>query len=400
MSFTTIANHFKEKFSQTSYPFKHSDKEFDSSEWIKIPFRTDRVNVKLQPFIIAISEIFRFEIGITQPEYRLADGYILSRKVKQENLSGSSQSRSLLDDWHVLTGNEKIFWEGMGRAVLVKYLFQENDFNIQNALIDKNNYFVAIDADKCFWKITEKYHYFRDVKILTYNNSPFPVTPFTAASGRPLFIVNNKKRSFIGDLHVTDYDNLPFLKHQYPSDWFFHLPQLKSYSSALTNDQRFLNEKHFAALKTLVTVFIKNILIELHIPDDKDKVDASSFVANQIEKFTQVCKQSMTFRDYLQKNGMAAMRAVLYEIHQFIGFNDYYRLGNSELQKEIEDVMCEQVIGEYSNLLKSFDLPGLTNGDESELKSVDSVNQVRDFYTGQLMEYHARNTSSPPPSPP
>jgi len=398
-----IAKHYKEKYAQTSYPFHLTapiSTDINLSDWIKIPVNLDRINSKLLPFIIAISEIFRFEIGITQPEYRLSTDSILSLKVKQTTALHSQKTRTLIDDWHLLTGMQKQFWEGMGRAVFVKYLFQDNDFSINNALVDKNNYFVALDPDKCFWSVTSKYHYFRDIKVITNNNCPFPVTPFKTAAGRPLFIIKDKHSSFIGDLHKEDYDNLPLLRHQYPSDWFFLLSELKPYSKTLSNNMRFLNEKHFSTLKSLVTKLIKNVLLELHLDDEQDKHDALALVASQLQKLSEIGKQSEKFKHYLQQHGFQAMHAVIYEIHQFIKSTHHYHLDNSEIQTAIEESIYETVIDEYTQLLSHMNFTELSHEEKLQLKQYvrqiqnetsDARHIARDFYLSQKMTYHANS---------
>lgn len=399
---------YQNKFKQTNYFFQeteNAESEFNKYEWVKIKIKFDQIHQNLLSFVIAISEIFRFEIGYTQPEYRLSSKYILSKKVEQGNEVGQFRVRTLYHYWDKLISDKPIFWEGMGRVVFCKYLYQENDLNLYNVLVDKNDYFIGLDPETCFWSLIEKYHYGphykpTNTKVLVHNNTPFTAQRATTAAGKPIYLLQNKKRDFIGDMHNDDYEALPRIKHFYPSNWFFLSPELTSYTKLLSRDCRFLNEKHFSALKSLVTIDMKRLLIDLHIKDKKDQSDAFSFVSQQLKQLTKICGKSQAFMQYLQAHRVILMQVILYEINQFFKNISAYTLEDKKSQVSIQNYIYENSINQFSNLLLTWNCPLTTSEinnlmafrEKLQYPSRELVEQVNCFYRSQLMHYQATLT--------
>jgi hypothetical protein len=400
-----IVSLYKNHYAKSGYPFKQGDtpdEDFVHTDWVRISIKWPVIHANLLPFIIAINEIFRFEIGITQPECRLTDSHILSKRVKQDADVGELQIRTLFYYWSKLISNQCVFWEGLGRVVFCKYLYQDNDFNLYNGLVDINQYFVGIDVEKCFWQVIEKYHNppnqkSTDAKYVFNNNTPFTVKYAFTTSGKPIFLIPDKTRDFIGELHKDDYETLPNLKYLYPTNWFFLAADLKHFTQSLSTDTRFLNEKHFSTLKSLVTKNIKPFLIELHIDDEKDKQDAFDFVAMQLLKLTDICKQSSAFRNYLQCHRLAAMQVIIYEINQFFRTNKAYQIPDKKSQLAVQQYFYSHVIQHFKNLLATLNFPITIDEENALLKyakqvhthSAEITHVAHRFYQSQGLDYHA-----------
>jgi hypothetical protein len=410
MTYADIVNLYKNKFTQTSYPFRHPANpgiEFNMYEWVKIKIKSEKIHPNLLPFVIAINEIFRFELGSTQPECRLSDTHILSKKVEQDDEVGQFRVKTLYAYWNQLISNKDLYWEGIGRAVFCKYLYQDNDFNSYNALVDKNNYFIGLDTETCFWTVTEKYHYGpnhkpSNVKVLANNNSPFSVSTVSTAAGKPIYLIADKTRDFVGDLHKDDYKTLPKIKHFYPCNWFFLAPELKSFTNALANNPRFLNEKYFATLKSLVTTCMKQLLIDLHIQDAKDQQDANQLISSQLLKITEICKQSTEFMQYINVNRITAMQGVLYEINQFFNDISAYVLEDSAAQLRLQEYVYRDAIRQYETLLIKLNIPLISEekfalaqyANAIHSHSIDAHKIAHDFYKAQGMNFHAMQANN------
>lgn len=383
-AYMDILEQFQNEYKNNGYPFDHEnypDPNFDKFQWIKIPINLQSKNPNLLPFVIAISETLRFEIGFTQPQYMLSKEHILSRRIEQDEEVGQFRIRTLYAYWKRFLTDERLYWEGMGRVVLNKYIYQDNDFNLYNALIDKNNYFIAIDADKAFWSVTEKYHLFRDIKIQRYNNTPYIVTDFKTPDGRLAYQIPGKKRSYIGEMHAEDYDTLPLIKHYHPTDWFFLNPEIKKYSTELSQDQRFLNEKYFSTVKAIVTENIKHLLIDIHIAIKQDRKITHQFIKTQLQKLTKIAKQNDAFKKYLQQNKYNLMPAIIHETKNFLNDKNY-KISYFELHQSIIKTICDDIVLQYNKLLETF------GHSQIQFHEV-SLPDLKQFYKNQLMEHHA-----------
>ncbi|VVC75497.1 hypothetical protein AQUSIP_07870 [Aquicella siphonis] len=396
---------FQEGFGCKTYPFrqvKNKAGRFDTSDWIKIKIKHDQTHPNLLAFIIAVNEIFRFEIGHTQPEICMSETHLYSRRVPQDDSVGEYQIRTLYHDWNKMISENNLFWEGMGRVVFNKYLYQDNDFNIYNVVIDKNQYFVGLDPETCFWPIVEKYHRGKknkpsDVKVIVYNNTPFPARMSMTSSGRPVYVIQDKRRAFIGQLHEEDYHALPELKHHYPTHWFFHTPELRSYTRALASDLRFNNEKHFSALKAIITACIKRWLLGLHIRNSQDRQDAIKYVSSQIRILTDICVKSNAFTQYIKDHRLTAVQTIVYEISRFIKQDDIYVLDDAGFQADFQNSLYQMVVFSYAQLLERLNDP-LTPCETDKLHDIcagmdrnrkEMMTGIQHFYQSQLMTYHA-----------
>lgn len=384
LSYMEIVEQYQKHYLVNGYPFDHEknpDPNFEKHKWVKIPINYQNKSPSLFPFIIAISEILRFEIGFTQPQYMLSKTHILSQRVEQDDEVGEFRIRTLYSYWKRFLTEERLYWEGMGRVVLIKYIFQDNDFNLYNALVDKNNYFIAIDSDKSFWSVLEKYHICRDIKIQRYNNTPYTVTDFKTPNGQMAYQIMGKKKLYIGDMHAEDYATLPLIKHYHPTDWFFLHPGLKKYSTDLSLDQRFLNEKHFATVKALVTELIKHLLIDLHIPIKQDRKLSHQFIKAQLQKVLKIAKQTEAFKQYLLQNKDKLLGVILYEAKQFLEDKNY-QIGDENLKKQVHNIFHDDIIREYNKLLQNF-------GEDEIAYQVMPLHNIKEFYKKQLMQHHA-----------
>lgn len=363
LSMADIINLYQTRYAQSGYPFKHSEnqgKDFVETEWLKIKLKPEKTQPELLPFIITINEIFRFEIGNTQPECRLAENHMLSKRIKQDNVE-ELQVRTLYYYYHQFVANQNLYWEGLGRVVFCRYFYHDNDFNLYNGLVDINNCFIAIDLEQCLWPLTEKYHHgpnkiINQPKFVLTNNTPFTVEFIFSQLGQPAYLIKGKTREFIGELHKDDYEILPRINHFYPTSWFLIMPEFDAYAKSLSRNIRFLNEKHFATLKLLVTMNVKKILINLHLQNENDKNDCIDFISAQLLKLTEICKQSEAFKNYLRANHETALKTIMVEISEFFN-NKAYKFADESLQQSILDIIYTDVNDQYQNLLIEMNIP-------------------------------------------
>lgn len=398
-----IIHLYKTEYAKSTYPFIQdtTSRDYHASEWVKIKLKPHN-HPNLQNFVIAINEIFRYEIGSTQPEYRFSETRLLSKRVYQSDDVDPHQIRTLYYYWKEFITNPHLYWEGMGRVIFSKYIYQENDFNLYSAIIDKNNYFIGLDTEASLWPITEKYHFrpnnkFSDAKILINNNSSYPTYKTSTPNGKTFYVISGKKRNFIGELHHEDYENLPRLNHLHPSNWFLLSPELKMYAKSLSRNKRFVSEKYFSTLKFLITDCMKQLLIDLHLPDENDRRDARDLISTQIQKLTTICKHSTAFMSYLQKNYLPAIQVILYETKLFLQHNKAYVLKDKELQLQIHDYIYKCIIQQAETVIQTLNHP-LTADELSVLTdfsnkllgdSMETSRLAHEFYQSQGMDYHA-----------
>lgn len=396
---------YTERFYRKPYPFrqiKNQAQYFDTSEWIKVKLKKEMIQPNLLAFMIAVNEIFRFEIGASQPEVCLSDTHRLARRVQQDDSVDKYQVRTLYYYWKNMIAGDCTIWEGMGRVVFNKFLYQENDFNLYNAVVDKHDYFVGLDHNASFWPIVAKYHQGKkskpdNIKVLVHNNSPFKTISALNAVNEPIYLIREKKRDFIGTLNGDDYESLPRLKHQYPTQWYFHSPELKDYCDRISHNQRFSDEKHFSAFKAIITIDIKRWILGLHIRHINDRQDANRYVTSQITTLTEICLNSPGFIHYLKTWRTATVLAVIYEISVFFNQQAIYRLDDAAFQNRFQIGVYQTVLCRCMHLFNQLQIP-LSQAEQSQLiKQFTLLNDfqgqpmesVLHFYQAQSMNYQA-----------
>lgn len=341
-NYQEIAAHYKSHFSTNGYPFylkNFPEGKFIKTDWIRIPINFKHYNSKLLPFIIANNELFRLQISGNYPENILTDGFIMARRVLQDDEVGEFRIRTLHYYRNAMLGENPPIWQGMGRGIFLKYFYQDNDFNVNNAVIDKDEKFVVVDHDQCLWPVVEKYHYYKDFKVLTVNNYPGHVKQVKSLSGELLYLIPDKKKNFIGKMHVKDYDALPLLNHQFPTSWFLQEPECQGYAKKIAEDKTFNAEKHFAALKVFITLNIQKLLLNMHIDNKIDLTNAGQFIDEQHAKLKSVCQQSLHYQQYLLNEGDAAFVTIKQEIDSFFRTYHYYSLADQALMNDIIESM-------------------------------------------------------------
>lgn len=341
-NYQEIAAHYKSQFTANGYPFhlKHypADK-FVKTDWIRIPINFKHHNSKLLPFIIANNELFRLQIAGNYPENLLTDGFIMARRVLQDEEVGEFRIRTLHYYRSAMLGENPPIWQGMGRGIFLKYFYQDNDFNVNNAVVDKDEKFIVVDHDQCLWPVVEKYHYYKDFKVLTVNNYPGHVKQVKSLNGEMLYLIPDKKKNYIGKMHVKDYDVLPLLNQQFPTCWFLQEADYQGYAKKVAEDKAFNAEKHFATLKVFVTLNMQKLLLNLHIDSKNDLTNACQFLDEQHAKLKTVCQQSIPYQQYLLRAGDAAFAEIKQEIDTFFRAHHYYSLTDHSLMNDIIEFM-------------------------------------------------------------
>lgn len=359
-SYQEITSLYKKQFEIKGYPFhfKHfpADK-YIKSDWIRIPINLKHYQEKFLPFIIASNELFRFQLVNDYPVNILSDGYILARRIQQEEDVGEFRIRTLFYYRQAMQSDTPPIWRGMGRGIFLKYFYQDNDFNITNAIIDKEGNFIVIDHDQSLWPVVEKYHHYNELKVLTVNNYPGPVKTVRSRSGELLYVIPDKKRGFMGKMHVRDYEQLPKLTHQHPSSWFLIEPDFQNYARILSSNAEFSREKHLAALKIHVTAQVQKLLVSLHLNSPLDIHAAHTFLDNQQARLITVFQQSPSYQQFIMNEGDSAIALIEQEIHQFFSNSHYYKLDDEVTERSVQSFIvndCMQRVKKHLEEMKRY----------------------------------------------
>jgi hypothetical protein len=397
---------------QSVYQFKktvkqNSSQDRNESNWLTI--KTPMILPEFLPRSIALSvvagEFYRFDIGNTQPKYRSLveeETALLTKMIRESEFADffeylSSRVSSFSNETN-LTMNR--FLEGMGRVILTKWLYAEDDAHFGNFLVNKDNYLIGIDNNKCFYPVTHKFHMqLREVKALTVDidNPSIKLKPICHL-GKNLYIVEGLSSSDMGEMHQEDYNNLPVTRHHLAYNWQFITPQVKLfYSKNLAQDKRFLNEKYFTTFKILTTAFVKDLLVDIHA-QDQDRQETKNFVSGRIKKLAIIASNSDGIHSYLFENGIVILNVIIYEMNDFFNDNKHYQAESEQEQQVLWEFFYKQVIQEFSKLMVDLSFIGLT---EQQQKSVElyannikkngqaEIKLVHAFYKAQLMNYHA-----------
>ena len=263
------------------------------------------------------------------------------------------------------TTNARIL-EGMGRQYLIKIFLAENDNKFDNCCVNREtNYFYAIDHGQCFWPLTMNF----------YQRISF---------------------SYFSSLLTTkDYDNFPNLKSYLSKNMigceFEEIYPRKYFLTAVSKNKLFLNEKHFTALKLLITDQLQQRLAAIHIRDSVDNLFLKNFLDNRSSELNKVCQKSKAFKNYLRENKKDLLHVLLFEVNEFFNKNRHYeQLGVNRVESLL------YLVERYDVILQDMKIRKLvrSNLDKIELNSYlkmiiagnpDVIHKVKTFYASQKM---------------
>jgi len=376
-----------------------SSQQRNVANWVNIKnnYLIPETKENIYKIIVAAGEIYQFEIGDTQPKYRIMNNdkqlTLLSKEIKQGREFYDYYAEDIYPHLHYSYLQSSDFSEGMGRVALTRYIYLADDFHFGNAYIDGNNNFVGIDFDSSFWPVTQKYHHssspYKQVGYIP--SSHYTTTP---SPHNPNFLkVDSQLADYMGIMHVEDYDNFPILKYHLPTNWEFMNPAVTTYAARLAKDERFLNEKHLTALKALITPLVKELLIHIHCKDE-DKKPMMDMVNERLTGLADILKESAVFLEYFKKHRSSFVYIIFYEMNHFLKTNKHYHLKNPSEQNALWKLLTENTIQEFKKLLTKFSCVELSNAGEIELNQqaikvrdnvIDSHNHAGFFYHNQKM---------------
>jgi hypothetical protein len=281
----------------------------------------------------------------------------------------------------VYKGNN--FKEGLARSDIFSLLFQEGDYHFGNLYVNEKEYCKRIDFDRCFLPVTKKF-----ISLWARHQFAFPKYPL---------------------LTVDSYEHLPIIdkdlrKTKKHWQWTDTDPETNAksaslvYAESLTKSEEYLNEKHFYALKFLVTSFYVNHLIKYHINNDEDNNEIAALFKEIKYEFLNICKQSDSFKTYFQKNHKEAIKAIIFEVYEFFQKNKHYMSKNPTLAEKNLDNIIQGVLSGFSQVpgifgekeLEAFQIVDLTETTKKiKSHSNDMMNEVIHFYQSQKMTHYA-----------
>lgn len=358
-----------------------------SIPWIKISksIASKEYQPRLNRLIVLTGELFRL-LDRHLPKYRLYSDNKTEFVISKEVLN----SKEFYDFFNNKIGPYQAIFkaapvlEGMGRGFFAKYFYLDNDFHSSNALVDKNNYFFAIDHDWAWVPISWSFH--RNHRY-TFDSQSF-------------------LRRYNTEMTVKDYDNLPLYSDYLPgiNEWcddnYYY-----AYMKLVIKDKLFLNEKHFAALKILLTHKIQLQLIDYHIVNSTDKDAISTLLKSRHDNMIKILGKSSYFKKYISQNRIDIMYAVLFELYDFFKENRHYiprdklKESKDEYMKRIQPKVqqyAEKMIDLYSSLLSQWDEKSLSQQEIKDLKTFfnnimqndqAALKKVGQFYIGQGMKH-------------
>ncbi len=360
--------------------------------------------------IITAGEFYRFAFG--GPKYRTKKLNkkeervpILSKGIDgfEDLFDYSNQKGGIfnIEDKRSLQFTEKHCLDDMGRILLPKYLNREDDLTSQNLGVDKDKKFVAIDPGRTFAPLTNNLEEDRDniTKYTAYRPSLEKYSHGKWDRLKIFFYLNDVKPDDMGTHpDVYDYDSLPALKYFLPRNWTF-IKDLPKYTKFLMNHPKFLNEKHFAALKELVTKNIKLEMIRIHtLREDRKSLQEQTNAT--LNNFLVELKKSDSFLNYLNKYRLDAVNIIFYEIREFITENSHYQhRGNQAADQSQWNKIAEVVVEEFDNVLKNLNGKELSEKEKRELKLFadgirdnheEKLDFVKSFYKEQQAHIRAQ----------
>jgi len=390
------------------------NKNRDENEWIRI------TNTLIQPayaerenkLMVLAGEIYRFEIGNTQPKYRVfkhpsGPTEIISKKLPECTEFYTYSDKNIYPNIdftaNVYHGND--FFEGMGRVIFAKYIYLENDFNSGNDYLTQQNgqqYYVGIDHDQSFHPLSIDFHVNKNSnKELGYpadRNDTKYVKIKIPGYVAEYYLVTGKQKEYIGEFDVADYDNLPFIKYYVPKNWYFMGKAEKPYFTKLGKTKLFNNEKHFSAFKMLVTPFMKTFLTEFHITHEGDKKVIHKILADRLKDLNQICEKSIDFQNYINQHYFAATKAIIYEMRLFFEDNRHYLPKDKSVWKTIWKSLSAELLKHVEALLNQLNIHLIVEqqqelsvfAEHCETNPAAVIPVVAQFYEQQLMDFHKK----------
>jgi hypothetical protein len=374
----------------------------DQANWVKI--ENSHVEAKkrhaLNQIIVAMGECARFDIGNMMPKYRImiaSDGteYPISKQIP-----------GYQDFYDVSVEIDKRehpqpedFYQGQGRAAFFNWGNYENDFHFGNAALNQDNYFVVYDHDQKFGTVTIPLRMeFNEIdnKYVTYDLSThknigkqFIKPVYDAQSKLTGYCLRGTKMHFMGESRTSDYQILPEVHYFVPTCWDYNKTnKLKEYSRFLAKHRVFLNEKHLSAFKSFVTQNIKAALLDIHIENPAHCNMIKELMLKRFPAFL----QDESFQKYLAENRIAAMKAIMYEMYEFLKDNKHYCYDTPEMQQAQWQAMCADTVKQFSELLKACKQAEISQEELTDLQQFSGNLQLKtvyDFYHHQGMTYNA-----------
>lgn len=339
----------------------------NNSFWYVIRTKSVKSSYKdrLNHIIVAVGELFRLLDG-TLPKYRIME-------LENETLPISKEIENATL-YRNISNTE--YMEGMGRNLMGEIFYYQHDLHEGNCFVDENDYFKVIDHDRCFAPIT----------LLMQDLWPETIDQDV--------VQQNIERRM--PLTLEDYENFPRIttddykglsegSNYTPNKW----PIDDSDAYEIAENEAFLNEKHFASIKLLVTKPLQNLILNHQIKHAEDAKRLIELLEKRISQLTMICKESEVLHEYLQTHRTNILQTLIYEINEFVKTNKHYK-------NIIPDDVLDNVIDSFNNVLTQIEEKPLST-DEIEAaktftKNIDSATnkrQVKEFYLQQKMYRYA-----------
>jgi len=364
----------------------------DKNKWYGITNTSYISHDHVYPIIMACSAIARFIGGDLQPKYRYDPK---SKILFSKGIPFVKRYDQVKGDFETV--------QRIGTDTFIHYLLENNDLNAGNCLVNsRKKYFVAIDYDRCLPSVMFQYIFVDPVKWLTYDIGDH----IKKKIDDDLYCVENVDECFMGEMTVRDYDNLPFLRDQVATTWHFmniftemqktdEYNPFKDVFQMLHCFLSIVNEKHFAALITKLSIPFLLDLVDIHIKDEKDN---NKFKEKILERFDKKLEMillaseggvssygsSVSFKQYLKTYPVASIKAVLYHINRFFTYNRHYH-GDWKL-------ISKEIIKRFSDLWKKLFNETLSINPELEKfaaaiqnNSLDALSEIKKFYNANRM---------------
>lgn len=372
----------------------------NDTHWYKISNRTIKPESKnwLYEMCVFSGELSRFDVGSLQPKYRIVkdsagDSALISKELKDAE-EFMTFLEKLEKPGHGLVFDKSHLLEGTGRVVVSEWFKQQDDLHFGNLYkVEKNGYavLVSIDPDRSFWALTSQAH---DISSTTVPVAKELGYNLDGHDGKALFLdftlVQGMAQHEIGSVSYKDYDSLPEVKYLLSTRWQFNQKCMLEYSRALARDELFNNEKHLTLLKLMTSTSIRGFILRYHFPDRSSVIHKfiSELLINDFHQIINIYNHSEAFKNYVNKNHMGALCAILYESNQFFKDNKHYLpRDNAEWLAQWE-VLSESII--TTLCIDSGDVNKLRkDAMDIEINPIAILPKLVAFYTEQLMMQRA-----------